>query len=120
MASPPFSLISRATALPRSTPRAARTTLAPSLANACAAARPIPEFPPVTKATLFANLCTVSPPFSGRKRNLHPESHQATRLAFRRGGGQEAATAEPPFSMALPVWRCPPPIFSVSVHSKEL
>src|SRR5207302_9259428 len=74
MASPPFSLISRATAWPRSTPRAARTTLAPSLANACAAARPIPEFPPVTKATLFANFCTVSPPFFGRKRNLHPES----------------------------------------------
>jgi len=47
--------ISRTTASPASAPRLAITTFAPSRANASAAARPMPELPPVTSTTLPRN-----------------------------------------------------------------
>src|ERR1700761_3670976 len=44
--------MARTVSIPLSTSRAAITTFAPSFANPIAIARPIPELPPVTNATL--------------------------------------------------------------------
>src|SRR5262249_11921612 len=51
-ASPPAARTSWAVCFPSATRRAARTTAAPSWAKRTQAARPMPELPPVTKATL--------------------------------------------------------------------
>src|SRR5262249_14283314 len=59
--SPPAVLISCATPSPRSTPRAAITTLAPACAKSSAAARPIPVPPPVISATFPLKLFILPP-----------------------------------------------------------
>ncbi len=66
------------------------TTLAPSFANAKAAARPIPELPPVTRATLLAQSLHTLTSFLpsrlwvlGVPENL-PFRHGATRLRISR------------------------------------
>jgi hypothetical protein len=52
VASPPFSVIICTVCCPSSAFRSATTSFAPSRANVRAVARPIPEAPPVTNATL--------------------------------------------------------------------
>src|SRR5215471_2123688 len=54
MASPPAAVMSRTVSSPSAPWTSATTTLAPSRAKICAVARPMPELPPVTKATFPA------------------------------------------------------------------
>ena len=53
VASPPAFLMASTVALPERAVRLATTTFAPAAPNASAVARPIPDPPPVTTATLF-------------------------------------------------------------------
>src|SRR5262244_223509 len=61
-ASPPAAWIISTVSSPSALRRAAITTLAPFRANAKAVALPIPELPPVTKATLPSNVCVIVAP----------------------------------------------------------
>ena len=66
-ASPPASLISLSTETPSTSRRAARTTRAPSVAIAIAAALPSPEDAPVTKVTLPSSDPIPTPNRRGRR-----------------------------------------------------
>src|SRR5258706_12180635 len=58
---PPSFTILSATACPRFSSRPVIVTLAPSLAKSAAVASPMPDVPPVIKATLFSNRIFFNP-----------------------------------------------------------